>query len=58
MEKIFKPWQRKQEVIQRGKEYQERTGKLPDEDIFGEAVEAALNKVQSASALSKDDDVL
>ena len=31
---VLEPWQRKQEIIKRGEEYQKRTGKLPDEDMF------------------------
>ena len=31
---VMKPAEHKRDVIARGKEYQARTGKLPDEDIF------------------------
>jgi len=33
-EDVLVPWKRKQEIIKRGEEYQKRTGKLPDEDMF------------------------
>ena len=33
-EYVMEPWRRKQEIIKRGEEYQKRTGKLPDEDMF------------------------
>ena len=32
---VLLPWQKKQEWIKRGEEFQKRTGKLPDEDVFG-----------------------